>query len=95
MLDDRRKYALLLAQSLAFRMIQNLPDGETLSRVVIATEAAFPADDPLVDLIRAQARRWREICWNADALKAAGQTLLKQVERATWPCTDARMVGDA
>lgn len=90
MLDARRKYALLLAQSLAFRMILNLPDPEALARVITATSDAFPREDPLHDMVRSIARSWPDLRGSAEALNARGQALLKQVERATWPVADLR-----
>ncbi|WP_136652395.1 hypothetical protein [Paracoccus aeridis] len=92
-LDCRRRTgARMIALGHALRCKLGEADDRSMTWAVNTVLQTHADTDPLAVQVRDMSRRWRELSarHQVDQLKAAGEQLLRAVERASWPSQSDR-----
>lgn len=90
--DQRRVGCWMAALALAMRCKLGEADDDLLRRVSVMTAVALFDGDPLRAAIGDLHRQWPHLRrpHQVEALKRAGDELLRAVERSSWPSPSAR-----
>lgn len=92
MAHDRRKQAALsMALELALTAKLGEQDAAMLGRVVIAAGEAFDLGHPFQSAIKSFSSQYPDVRRDPAMLRVAGEDLLQEIKRASWPDLAARL----